>query len=390
MAFEIISAHAPHLIDNILSWQGAVAVVAVGVVGYTYVLSGLRSPGRSSGMLGLTAGSVKKAEVARVMDGYDKSYEKEGNGALTLHHLDKKESVAVVDTFYNLVTDGYELTWDTSFHFSPRPRFTNFRTSQILHEARIGYMARIQPGFKVLDVGCGVGNPGRTIAALTGAHVTGITINEYQVQRALIHTKRAGLMDLFTPVKGDFTEMPFEDNSFDAAFAIEATCHAPKLDQVYAEVFRVLKPGAYFAVYEAVTTSKYDPTNKRHVEMINSLIYGNGIPDMRTWKEAEESGKRVGFTLCCAYDAGAASPVSHPWYERPRDMLKYGVVTFTKVSIKILDSIGILPRDFSKVCNCVGDSVPDLVESGETGIFTPMYLYVWQKPETATAVAKEK
>lgn len=78
--------------------------------------------------------------------------EKEDNGALTLHHLDKKQSVAVVDTFYNLVTDGYELTWDTSFHFSPRPRFTNFRTSQILHEARIAYMARIQPGFKVLDV----------------------------------------------------------------------------------------------------------------------------------------------------------------------------------------------------------------------------------------------
>lgn len=33
----------------------------------------------------------------------------------------------------------------------------------------------------VLDVGCGVGGPAREIAKFTGAHITGITINEYQV-----------------------------------------------------------------------------------------------------------------------------------------------------------------------------------------------------------------
>lgn len=41
-----------------------------------------------------------------------------------------------------------------------------------------------------MQVGTGVGNPGRTIASLTGAHVTGVTINAYQIKRALYHTKK--------------------------------------------------------------------------------------------------------------------------------------------------------------------------------------------------------
>jgi ubiquinone/menaquinone biosynthesis C-methylase UbiE len=34
----------------------------------------------------------------------------------------------------------------------------------------------------VLDVGCGVGGPMRNIAAFTGADITGVTINDYQVR----------------------------------------------------------------------------------------------------------------------------------------------------------------------------------------------------------------
>jgi len=38
-----------------------------------------------------------------------------------------------------------------------------------------------------------------------------------------------GLAPLTSVVRGDFTKMPFEANSFDGAYAIEATCHAPKV-----------------------------------------------------------------------------------------------------------------------------------------------------------------
>ena len=45
-----------------------------------------------------------------------------------------------------------------------------------------------------LDVGCGVGGPMRTIASTSGAHITGITINQYQVNRARHHNEKVNLV----------------------------------------------------------------------------------------------------------------------------------------------------------------------------------------------------
>jgi ubiquinone/menaquinone biosynthesis C-methylase UbiE len=56
-------------------------------------------------------------------------------------------------------------------------------------------------------------------------HATGIAINQYQVDRATHHNDRLGVSPLADVVRGNFCEMPFPPNSFDAAYAIEATCH---------------------------------------------------------------------------------------------------------------------------------------------------------------------
>ena len=57
---------------------------------------------------------------------------------------------------------------------------------------------------KVLDIGCGVGGPMRNIVKATGGHVTGITINEYQVGRCKKLNKEAGVADLTEIVQGNF------------------------------------------------------------------------------------------------------------------------------------------------------------------------------------------
>ena len=43
-----------------------------------------------------------------------------------------------------------------------------------------------------------------------------------------------GLSEQCKAVRGNFLEMPFEAATFDGAYAMEATCHAPKLEQVCA------------------------------------------------------------------------------------------------------------------------------------------------------------
>lgn len=55
--------------------------------------------------------------------------------------------------------------------------------------------------------------------------------------------------------------MAFPENTFDAVYAIEATVHAPSLEGIYSQIFRVLKPGGVFGVYEWLMTDAYDNDN---------------------------------------------------------------------------------------------------------------------------------
>ena len=64
---------------------------------------------------------------------------------------------------------------------------------------------------------------------------------------ALRITAKAGLDHLCSVLHGDFLNIPAEDGSFDAAYHIEAMPHAPDKAAAYAEIFRVLRPGAVFA-----------------------------------------------------------------------------------------------------------------------------------------------
>jgi hypothetical protein len=102
--------------------------------------------------------------------------------------------------------------------------------------------------------------------------VTGVTINPYQVERGTYHTQnrfpcptppcaphapslthsnslspfRSDVKDQCQSVQGNFMELDkkFPANTFDCAYAIEATCHAPDLAACYKQVFNVIKPGA--------------------------------------------------------------------------------------------------------------------------------------------------
>ena len=107
-------------------------------------------------------------------------------------------------------------------------------------------LINVKLGDWILDVGCGVSGPMWAIAAHSCAKVVGITINNYQVNRARIQYKKAELNSLCEVVCGNFLEMPFSDNSFDDTYSIEATCHTLKLEEVYTEIFKVFKSGSMY------------------------------------------------------------------------------------------------------------------------------------------------
>ena len=96
----------------------------------------------------------------------------------------KDQYQTLVTNYYSLSTDFYEYGWGKSFHFANRFRGETLEESIQRHESYLALRMQLKPGDKVLDIGCGVGGPLRRIANLSGAHVTGITISQYQIQRA--------------------------------------------------------------------------------------------------------------------------------------------------------------------------------------------------------------
>ena len=62
-------------------------------------------------------------------------------------------------------------------------------------------------------------------------------------------------------------QIPVAEASFDAAYQIEATAHAPDKEGAFAEIWRVLRPGGMFGGYEWCVTSGYNAEDPDHQEI---------------------------------------------------------------------------------------------------------------------------
>ena len=126
--------------------------------------------------------------------------------------------------YYDGATDLYEYGWSQSFHFSRFYKGEAFLASLARHEHYLAGQMVLRPGMRVLDVGCGVGGPAREIARFSDAQVIGLNNNDFQVQRAKKYTKKAGLEDQVTFVKGDFMKLSeqFGEKYFDAGMVFVA------------------------------------------------------------------------------------------------------------------------------------------------------------------------
>lgn len=200
-AQDALQSSLDRIVEYSRDHQGIVlGGTAVAVIGSLLVFGSSSRQKHKPGTRELGGGSIHKAHIKREYDDYSKSYGKgEGEGI-----LDRTKTTELVNTFYNLVTDIYEWGWGQSFHFSPLLPGKTPAASEAAHESRLAALLRLKPGLRCLDVGCGVGGPMRTIASTSGAKVTGITINDYQVERATYHNRKVHCR-LFDPTLAPLT-----------------------------------------------------------------------------------------------------------------------------------------------------------------------------------------
>lgn len=288
----------------------------------------------------------------------------------------------------------FEHFFGSSFHFFRIPIGQPLSSASKLHEEYLASKLHLQPGHKVLDVGCGVGGPARQIAKSLGVQIVGLNNNDYQIQRGIRYTADAGLQSQISFVKGDFMQMHFEPESFDAAYSIEATSYAPSLKDVYLEIFKTLKPGGILAVYELIMTDSYDDQNLHHRLVRHKLEKGSGVPSLAKISDAIQALRAAGFELKEAEDL-ANSPNVVPWWypftgslnllnsiwDGPR-ILWMALLHSRLVGavIRLGEVLHVFPPGTSEVTSTLFRTGRDLASAGEEGLFTPLFIMVGQKP----------
>ena len=342
---------------------------------------------------GLSALTAKDKEATSVaIEGYFKHWDGKIDKEAEVSRLEDYSSLT--RHYYNLVTDFYEYGWGSSFHFCTFFKGEPFRQAIARHEHYLASKMNINENMHVLDVGCGVGGPATEISRFTGCKVTGLNNNDYQIERATYKAKQNGLSDKLNFVKGDFMQMDFSAETFDAVYAIEATVHAPVLEGVYSEIYKVLKPGGTFGVYEWVMTDEYDENNEEHRRIAYGIEVGDGIPKMYKKEVADKALRNVGFEIIYEKDL-ADNNDEIPWYAPLAGDWKYvqtigDLWTYfrtsatgrkiTTLTVGALEKVGFAPKDSVKVTEALEEAAIYLVEGGKQKLFTPMMLYVAKKP----------
>ncbi len=116
-------------------------------------------------------------------------------------------------------------------------------------------LAEVNPGMKVLDVGCGRGEILLHCARL-GADVYGIDYAPVAMQLSNKLVQRSTEEELTAKLglyQADAKNLPFPTGYFDRVlmFDVVEHLHPWELDQALQEVYRVLKPGGMFIVHTA-------------------------------------------------------------------------------------------------------------------------------------------
>lgn len=193
----------------------------------------------------------------------------------------------------------------TTENYTPghTPTATAFLAARDLDSHGFFLAPLLQPGFDVLDAGCGPGTITTGIAEMVfPGRVTAVDLSAVQLEAGRRLAQGREIMNLDF-VAASACEMPFADHSFDVVFSHALLEHLPSPEKAMAEFHRVTRPGGFIGLccpdWGAVETAALPRKAGLAIQAYRDLQERNG-GNTRAGAKLPAWLNRAGFTpLAC-------------------------------------------------------------------------------------------
>ena len=287
----------PQATLRLANWQPLVQALRSGDIGFaeSYLAGDWSTPSLPA-LLGLLLRNRRQLEGAVYGSWW-------GRLAHRLQHLLNRNSRAGsrrnIHAHYDLGNAFYRLWLDPTMNYSAA--LFEGGAGQDMVEAqhakvrRALRMARVQPGQRVLEIGCGWGALAEMAAGEFGAHVTGVTLSSEQLAFAQERLAGAGLAARADLRLQDYRDIA--DAPFDAICSIEMVEAVGReyWPQYFEALRRLLKPGGHACIQSIVIADGLWARYLRSTDFIQQYVFPGGcLPCPSAFRQAAEAaGLRV-------------------------------------------------------------------------------------------------
>lgn len=231
-------------------------------------------------------------------------------------------------------------------------------------------------GKSFLELGCGRGRVAAHVVTHTNSKVTGINIDPTQLSLARENAERLGITDKLNFILQSFNDpYPFEDETFDGIYEVQALSYTKNMDTLFKEWYRVLKPGAKVSILDWFLYDKFDKTNEEHMELLKRCKPMIGAVYNPTTEEMCKALENNGFRILVNENAS----IDGKQYQ----LIEKADTYFRTMHsfVKFVVSINLLPDHFLKLFDRFIKDADSFITGDKLGLWTSCHQIVAVKPE---------